>query len=57
MAIGRSDDTVGDAIGPLLATFSIQTVAAVALFGISVVAPAAAPDIGVDATLIGVFSA
>lgn len=46
-----------DAVGPLLATFSIQTVAAVALFGISVIAPAAAPDIGVDATLIGVFSA
>lgn len=57
MAIGRSGDTVRDAIGPLLATFSIQTVAAVALFGISVIAPAAAPDIGVDATLIGVFSA
>lgn len=57
MAMGRSGDTVRDAIGPLLATFSIQTVAAVALFGISVIAPAAAPDIGVDATLIGVFSA
>lgn len=57
MEIGRSGDTVRDAVGPLLATFSIQTVAAVALFGISVIAPVAAPDVGVDATLIGVFSA
>ena len=45
------------AIGPLLATFSIQTVAAVALFGVAVIAPVAAPEIGVDATLIGTFSA
>lgn len=45
------------AIGPLLATFSIQTVAAVALFGVAVIAPVAAPDIGVDPTLIGTFSA
>ena len=49
--------SVRGALGPLLATFSVQTTAAVALFGVAVIAPAAAPDIGVDANLIGTFSA
>jgi hypothetical protein len=38
------------------ATFAVQTVAAMVMFGVAVVAPVAAPDIGVDATLIGTFT-
>ena len=45
------------AMAPLLATFTVQTMAAMALFGVAVIAPVAAPDIGVDATLIGTFTA
>ena len=45
------------AMAPLLATFTVQTMAATALFGVAVIAPVAAPDIGVDATLIGTFTA
>jgi MFS family permease len=57
MITGKTEKSMRGAIGPLLATFSIQTVAAVALFGVAVIAPVAAPEIGVDATLIGTFSA
>ena len=42
---------------PLAATFAVQTMAAMVLFGVTVIAPAAAPDIGVEATLIGTFTA
>ena len=42
---------------PLVATFSVQTLAALAMFNVAVIAPAAAPDIGVDPTLVGLFTA
>ena len=45
------------AASPLAATFAVQTMAATVLFGVSVIAPVAAPEIGVEATLIGVFTA
>jgi len=45
------------AVPALAGTFSIQTLAAAAMFGVSVVAPAAAPDIGVEATHVGTFTA
>ena len=45
------------AVPALVGTFGIQTLAATAMFGVSVVAPAAAPDIGVEATHVGTFTA
>lgn len=47
----------GPALPSLFATFAVQTLAATAMFGVSVVASVAAPEIGVDATLIGTFTA
>lgn len=44
------------ALSALTATFAVQTIAAMAMFGVSVVAPVAAADIGVEATLIGAFT-
>ncbi len=44
-------------IPALLATFSVQMLASMAMFGVAVIAPVAAPAIGVDATLIGSFTA
>ena len=44
------------ALQSLAAMFVVQTLAAMAMFGVSVVAPAAAPDIGVEATLVGAFT-
>jgi len=44
------------ALPSLAATFVVQTLAAMAMFGVSVVAPVAAPDIGVEATLVGAFT-
>ncbi|PPR63786.1 MAG: hypothetical protein CFH10_00414 [Alphaproteobacteria bacterium MarineAlpha4_Bin2] len=44
------------ALPSLAATFVVQTTAAMAMFGVSVLAPVAAPDIGVEATLVGVFT-
>ena len=44
-------------IAALLATFGVQTLASMAMFGVAVIAPVAAPAIGVDATLIGTFTA
>jgi len=44
------------AIPALAATFAVQTIAAMAMFGVSVIAPVAAADIGVNATLIGAFT-
>ncbi len=44
------------AVPALAATFAVQTIAAMAMFGVSVIAPVAAADIGVDATLIGAFT-
>lgn len=41
----------------LAATFAVQTLASMSMFGVSVVAPVAAPEIGVPATLVGVFTA
>ena len=45
------------AVPALVGTFGIQTLAATAMFGVSVVAPAAAPDIGVEAPHVGTFTA
>ncbi|NKB58733.1 MAG: MFS transporter [Alphaproteobacteria bacterium] len=45
------------AIAPLLATSSVQIMASLTMFGVAVIAPVAAPDIGVEATLIGTFTA
>ena len=45
------------ATAPLAATFAVQTMAATVLFGVSVIAPVAAPEIGVEATQIGIFTA
>ncbi len=45
------------AVPALVGTFGIQTLAATAMFGVSVLAPAAAPDIGVEATHVGTFTA
>ena len=41
----------------LAATFAVQTLASMSMFGVSVVAPVAAPAIGVSATLVGAFTA
>ena len=49
--------TVKGAVVPLVATSGVQITAALTMFGVAVVAPVAAPDIGVDATLIGTFTA
>ena len=49
--------TVRGAVGPLVATSGVQVAASLTMFGVAVVAPVAAPDIGVDATLIGPFTA
>ncbi len=43
--------------GPLAGTFAIQTLVSMAMFGVAVIAPVAAPAIGVKAELIGTFSA
>ena len=51
-----SDISVRGATAPLAATFAVQTMAAMVLFGVTVIAPAAAPDIGVEVTLIGTFT-
>lgn len=45
------------AIAPLVATTAVQMVASLTTFGVAVIAPVAAPDIGVAATLIGTFTA
>ena len=44
-------------VSALLATFGVQTLASMTMFGVAVIAPVAAPAIGVDATLIGSFTA
>ena len=44
-------------IGPLAGTFAVQTIVSLAMFGVPVIAPVAARDIGVDAELIGTFTA
>ena len=49
--------TVRGAIIPLAATSGVQITAALTMFSVAVVAPVAAPEIGVDATLIGTFTA
>ncbi len=41
----------------LAGTFAVQTMASMSMFGVAVIAPAAAPDIGVAATSIGTFTA
>ena len=46
----------GPALPSLAATFAVQTMAAMSMFSVSVVAPVAAMDIGVDATMIGTFT-
>jgi MFS family permease len=45
------------AIAPLAATSAVQVMASLTMFGVAVIAPVAAPDIGVEATLIGTFTA
>ena len=45
------------AVVPLVATSGVQIAASLTMFGVAVVAPVAAPEIGVDATLIGPFTA
>jgi MFS family permease len=42
---------------PLAGTFAVQTMVSLAMFGVPVIAPVAAPDIGVKAELIGTFTA
>lgn len=49
--------SVRGAIVPLAATSGVQITASLTMFSVAVVAPVAAPDIGVDATLIGTFTA
>ncbi|MGI9422661.1 MAG: MFS transporter [Hyphomicrobiaceae bacterium] len=44
-------------IGPLAGTFAVQTLVSMAMFGVAVIAPVAAPSISVKAELIGTFSA
>ena len=44
-------------VGPLAGTFAVQTMVSMAMFGVAVIAPVAAPAIGVNAELIGTFSA
>ncbi len=44
-------------IGPLAGTFAVQTIVSLAMFGVAVIAPVAARDIGVRAELIGTFTA
>ncbi|MGI9522363.1 MAG: MFS transporter [Hyphomicrobiaceae bacterium] len=44
-------------VGPLAGTFAVQTIVSMAMFGVAVIAPVAAPAIGVQAELIGTFSA
>lgn len=44
-------------MGPLAGTFAVQTLVSMAMFGVAVVAPVAAPAIGVEAEWIGTFSA
>ena len=39
--------------GPFAGTFAVQTLVSMAMFGIAVIAPVAAPVIGVNAELIG----
>jgi MFS family permease len=45
-----------DAMPSLIATTMVQILASMTMFGVSVIAPVAALDIGVPATLIGVFT-
>lgn len=54
---GNADGAETGFIGPLAGTFAIQTMVSMAMFGIAVIAPVAAPAIGVKAELIGTFSA
>jgi len=52
----EADRNLRSAAAPLAATFMVQTMASMSMFGVAVIAPVAAPEIGVDATLIGVFT-
>ena len=45
-----------DVVFPTLAMLAVLTIGSMAQFAVAVVAPEAAPDIGVDATYIGVFT-
>lgn len=53
----NDDPPVKDAVAPLAATLGVQTMASLSMFAVAVLAPAAATDIGVDAKLVGVFTA
>lgn len=53
----HADDARTGFVGPLAGTFAVQTMVSMAMFGIAVIAPVAAPAIGVRAELIGTFSA
>ena len=44
-------------LAPLAATFAMQTLVSAVMFGVAVVAPVAAPDLGLDPALIGAFMA
>ncbi|MCH6583130.1 MAG: MFS transporter, partial [Proteobacteria bacterium] len=46
-----------DVVFPTVAMLAVLTIGSMAQFAVAVVAPEAAPDIGVDATYIGVFIA
>ncbi len=46
-----------DALVPLAGTFAIQIVVSGAMFGVAVITPVAAPDVGVTPTLIGAYMA
>jgi MFS family permease len=51
-----TEPTDRGAVAPLMATTSVQMAASLTTFGVAVIAPVAAPDIGVDATMIGTFT-
>lgn len=54
MSIGTTPNIAAKS---LAAMFAVQTTASLAMFGVAVIAPAAAPDIGVAPELIGTFTA
>ncbi|MCG8548041.1 MAG: MFS transporter, partial [Alphaproteobacteria bacterium] len=57
MSIEKPETSERGAISALAATFAVQTLASMVLFGVAVIAPVAAPDFGVDANLIGTYTA
>ncbi|MBS0644656.1 MAG: hypothetical protein JSS43_32720, partial [Proteobacteria bacterium] len=44
-------------VWPLLSTLAVQTLATAALYSLPTIAPEVAPDLGIEATLVGSFVA